>query len=228
MMPGMVPAGGGGGGGQHLSAGVGAIRVGIGLLPPWLALLWTLVLVAVVVSHARHLLASGGERRLWHSSHVLIAVGMAVMFAPLSIGQVRIPALVWQLLFANAGGVVLVVLLGRALDGLWTNLLWLTSAAEMLAMVYMWTGHTVAVVSWTLAGYFLAVSVFWLLGADRLVDGRAWPRLRGGVTERGESAGAVAGRVASGTLSCGVDVRVSLATMAFAMVQMLTAMTMVR
>ena len=231
MMPGMAPAAGGG---QHASAGIAALRVEMSLMPQWLALLWTLVLLAVVVSHGRHLLASSGERRFWHASHVLVAVGMAFMFAPPSIGHISIPPLAWQLIFANAGGIVLAVLLGRVLEGSSTNVLWLASAIELPAMTYMWLGQTVVVLSWLFACYFVVLAAFWVLGVDRWVDGHWWlgqsrrtvVALAGGRSARRPDGGRSGGPARS--LVCSLDVRASLAMMAFAMAQMLTAMVLAR
>jgi hypothetical protein len=37
------------------------------------------------VIHARHALDSDGQRRLWHSGHVLMALGMVFMFAAMQL-----------------------------------------------------------------------------------------------------------------------------------------------
>ena len=69
--------------------------------PTWLAVIWTLVFIAIIVIHALHVRDSDGQRRLWHSGHVLMALGMAFMFAPASIDHFDIPSGFWQLVFAN-------------------------------------------------------------------------------------------------------------------------------
>lgn len=209
-MPGVGPAHAGG---AHRTLGMAVTSGGLHLMPTWLGLVFTVALVAVVVAHVRHLVEAPGESRLWHASHVLMGVGMAVMFAPAAIDHIAIPAVVWQLLFANAAGVVLALLLFRTLEGRATNLLWLAAAADLAAMVYMWLGQILPLLSWVLVGYSLAGCVFWLLGADRRVDGRSL-------------GGRAGGRVAS--LVCGADVRASLATMAFAMAYMFAAMGLAR
>ncbi len=201
------------GGGAHSNRGMAVAAGGMHLMPTWLALVWTCALILVVVAHARHLVAIPGESRLWHAGHVLMGIGMAAMFAPSAIDHIPIPAVVWQLLFANAAGVVLALLLFRVLEGRRTNLLWLAAAAELAAMVYMWLGQTLPVLSWVLVGYSLAGCVFWIAGADRRVDGRS-----------------LSGRDGQGapSLVCGADVRASLATMAFAMAYMFAAMVLAR
>ena len=209
-MPGVGPAHAGG---AHGVLGMSVTSGGMHLMPAWLGLVFTFALVVVVIAHFRHLVEAPGESRLWHASHVLMGVGMAVMFAPAAIDHIAIPAVVWQLLFANAAGVVLALLLFRTLEGRATNLLWLAAAADLAAMVYMWLGQILPLLSWVLVGYSLAGCVFWLLGADRRVDGRSL-------------GGRAGGRVAS--LVCGADVRASLATMAFAMAYMFAAMGLAR
>lgn len=217
------------------------------MVPQWLALLWTCALVAVVIFHWRHLLECRGERRLWHAGHVLMGVGMVFMFAPASIDHLDIPAAFWQLVFANASAVVVAMILTRALEGRKTNILWLAAALELGAMTYMWLGQTLGALSWVLVGYFLVDCAFWAIGADRWVDGRLWIRSArrpsavklgsgegaavqlGGVAmalSGGEDATTALGSPAS--LVCDLDVRASLATMAFGMAYMLAAMVLAR
>jgi len=210
-MPGATPAHGAGG--VHRALGMSVGPGGMHLMPAWLALIFTFALVVVVVSHARHLIDTPGESRLWHAGHVLMGLGMAVMFAPSAIDHIPLPAIVWQLLFANAAGAVLALLLFRTFEGRATNLLWLGAAADFAAMSYMWLGQALPLLSWVLVAYSLAACVFWTVGADRRVDGRSL----------GARAG---GRAAS--LVCGADVRASLATMAFAMAYMFAAMELAR
>jgi hypothetical protein len=100
-------------GGISMSSGPGTTNI----LPNWLAVLWTLVFIAVLVVHARHLVETTGERRGWHSGHVVMALGMIFMFAPASLDHFSIPAGFWQLLFANAAGLTLAWILARALSG---------------------------------------------------------------------------------------------------------------
>ena len=210
-MPGVGPARAVGG--APRAPGMAVASGGMHLMPTWLALVFSFALLMVIVAHVRHLIQTPGESRLWHAGHVLVGIGMVVMFAPAAVDHIAIPALVWQLLFANAAGAVLALLLFRTLEGRATNLLWLAAAADLAAMVYMWLGQILPVLSWVLVGYSLAGCVFWLVGADRHVDGRSL-------------AGRASGRVAS--LVCGADVRASLATMTFAMAYMFAAMELAR
>ena len=97
--------------GMSMSAAHGATNI----LPAWLAVIWTLVFIAIIVIHARHVLDSDGQRRIWHSGHVLMAFGMAFMFAPASIDHFNIPSGFWQLAFANGAIAILAWMLAQAL-----------------------------------------------------------------------------------------------------------------
>jgi len=78
--------------GMPMSATHGATNI----LPQWLAIIWTIVFVAIFVIHLRHVLDTHGQRRAWHSSHVVMALGMVFMFAPSSIDHFDIPVIFWQ------------------------------------------------------------------------------------------------------------------------------------
>ena len=71
-------------------------------------MIWTLAFLAIIVIHVRHVLESEGQRRYWHSGHVLMAFGMTFMFAPASLDHFNIPTGFWSLAFAN--GAIAVVL----------------------------------------------------------------------------------------------------------------------
>jgi hypothetical protein len=51
-------------------------------LPTWLSALWASLFVVVLVVHAGHLQRVSGWGRLWHSGHVVMALGMADMYWP--------------------------------------------------------------------------------------------------------------------------------------------------
>jgi Domain of unknown function (DUF5134) len=155
-MPGMTMSGGGG---------------GPQLLPAWLAVAWAAVFAAVLVVHARHALAESGERRLWHCGHVLMALGMALMFLPASLALSAIPAASWQEVFA--GGAVIVVAWSavqfarrRPVNALWPLL-----AVDLAAMIAMWSpsGWSSAR-AWPLVAYFGVQSLLWFSDRVRVLD----------------------------------------------------------
>jgi hypothetical protein len=192
---------------------------GIDILPQWLAIVWTLIFVAVLVIHGRHVLWSDGQRRYWHSGHCLMALGMIFMFAPASINHFDIPSGFWQLVFANGAGVVLAWILAQALSRQAVNALWIVIGTDLAAMVYMWSpGDFDAPITWLLVAYFAAQSALWATNRMRRADDLAIGR-RFSVG----SDGAVAATAAQ-PLVCGRDLRMSVGVMTLGMTYMFAAM----
>jgi hypothetical protein len=190
------------------------------ILPEWLAIAWTFVFVAVLVIHTRHVLDSGGQRRVWHSGHVLMALGMAFMFAPASIDHFNIPSGFWQLAFANGALAIFAWMLAQALNRRAINVLWLVMAIDLAAMAYMWSPSGFqAPLTWLLVAYFIAQSLLWVSDRMRNVDHRTL--LGGGFSVTPE--GAVAMDAAE-PLVCFRDLRVSMFAMTLGMAYMFAAM----
>jgi hypothetical protein len=203
-------------GGLSMSAAHGTTNI----LPAWLAVIWTLVFIAIIVIHTRHVLDSDGQRRVWHSGHVLMAFGMVFMFAPSSIDYFNIPSGFWQLVFANGAIAALAWILVQALSGRAVNVLWLVMAIDLGAMAYMWSPSGFqAPLTWILVVYFVAQSLLWVTDRMRDVDHKT---LWGGsfsVTP----GGAVAIEAAE-PLVCFRDLRVSMFAMTLGMAYMFAAM----
>lgn len=190
------------------------------ILPNWLAVIWMLVFFAVIATHGKHVLESEGQRRFWHSGHVLMAIGMAVMFAPASVDYFHIPTGFWSLAFANGAIAVLLWMLVQLFEGRGVNLLWLLIALDLGAMAYMWTpGGLQAPITWLLVAYFAIQAVLW--ASDRMRDLDERTIFGGGVSVTPE--GALAARVAE-PLICFKDLRASMAVMTIGMAYMLAAM----
>jgi Domain of unknown function (DUF5134) len=225
MGSGMSMSGGSSMSGVHTSLSVGGMSMGAGhgatnILPDWLAIVWTLVFIAIVVIHGRHVLESHSQRQIWHSGHVLMALGMAFMFAPASIDHFNIPSGFWQLAFANGAIAILAWMLAQALSGRAINVLWLTMAIDLGAMAYMWSPSGFqAPLTWILVAYFAVQSLLWVTNRMREVDHKT---LLGGsysVTPNG----AVAISAAE-PLICFRDLRVSMFAMTLGMAYMFAAM----
>ncbi|MGA2319638.1 MAG: DUF5134 domain-containing protein [Solirubrobacteraceae bacterium] len=193
------------------------------ILPEWLAVIWMLAFIAIIVVHTLHLRDTHGQRRLWHSGHVLMAFGMAFMFAPSSIDHFNIPSGFWQLVFANGAIAVLAWMLAQALSGRAINVLWLVMATDLGAMAYMWSPSGFqGPITWILVAYFAAQSLLWVTNRMRDVDHRT---LLGGsfsVTP----GGAVAISAAE-PLVCFRDLRGSMFAMTLGMAYMFAAMQLV-
>ncbi len=202
-------------GGMSMTASHGATNI----LPNWLAVLWTLAFVAVFIVHARHVAETHGERRFWHCGHVLMALGMAFMYAPGSIDHFNIPGGFWPLLFASASGVVVAWILARALNGGDVNALWVVLAVDLAAMAYMFSPSGYAApLTWLLVAYFAVQAVLWATDSYRKLDDRVI--IRGvGVNPDGTLVASAAGR-----LVCERDLRASMTVMTLGMAYMFAAM----
>lgn len=204
-------------GGMSMTSGAhGATNI----LPQWLAVIWTLVFVAVLVIHVRHVLDSGGQRRVWHSGHVLMALGMAFMYAPGSLDHFNVPSGFWQLVFANGALAIVAWMLYEGFARRAINVLWLVMAIDLAAMAYMWSpsGYQ-APLTWLLVAYFAAQSLLWVTDRMRSVDHvTLWG---GGMSI---SAGGEVAISAAEPLVCFRDLRVSMFAMTLGMAYMFAAM----
>ena len=206
-------------GGVSMTAGAHTTNI----LPSWLAVLWMLAFFAIIAVHGRHVLESQGQRRLWHSGHVFMALGMAVMFAPASIDYFDIPTGFWSLAFANGAIAIVLWMLVQTFAGRGTNLLWLVMAFDLGAMAYMWSPSGFqAPLTWLLVAYFAAQTVLW--ASDRMRDLDERTMLGGAVAVTPE--GALTASVAE-PLICFKDLRVSMAAMTLGMAYMFAAMQLV-
>lgn len=218
------------GGMSHMHAmPMGGVSMSMGshttnILPNWLAVIWMLVFFAVIATHGRHVLESEGQRRFWHSGHVLMAIGMAFMFAPASVDYFDIPTGFWSLAFANGAIGILLWMLVQAFAGRGANMLWLLMAFDLGAMAYMWSpAGFQAPITWLLVAYFTAQAALW--ATDRMRDFDARTILGGGgvsVTPEGALTASVAE-----PLICFKDLRASMAVMTLGMAYMFAAMQLV-
>jgi hypothetical protein len=210
-------------GAMHMSMGGVSLAAGQGttnILPNWLAVIWMLVFFAIIVIHARHVLESHGQQRIWHSGHVAMAIGMAFMYAPGSVDSFNIPSGFWSLAFANGAIAILLWVFVQLVEGKATNLLWLTMAFDLGAMAYMWspTGFQ-SPITWLLVAYFAAQSALWASDRMRKFDERAIFPSHIAVTPEGAMTASVAE-----PLICFKDLRVSMAAMTLGMAYMFAAM----
>jgi hypothetical protein len=206
--------------GMHsMSMGSTSMTVGAhatNILPSWLAMLWMLVCFVIVAVHGRHVLESEGQRRLWHSGRVLIAVGLAVMYAPASVDYFNIPIGFWSLAFANAALAILLGMIVQAFAGRGTNVLWPLLAFDLAAMAYMWSPSGFhAPITWLLVAYFAGQTVLWGTNRMRALDARTII----GETVAATPEGALATSVAEPLIGY-ADVRASMAAMTIGMAYM--------
>jgi hypothetical protein len=189
------------------------------ILPTWLAVIWMLVFIAVLGIHARHVLDSSGQRRVWHSGHVLMALGMAFMYAPRSIDHFDVPHGFWQLAFATGALAIVAWMLYEAFDRRAINALWLVTAIDLGAMAYMWSPSGFqAPLTWLLVAYFVVQSLLWATDRMRSVDHMTlWG---GGMSV---SVGGEVAISAAEPLICFRDLRLSMFAMTLGMAYMFAA-----
>jgi hypothetical protein len=198
------------------------------LLPLWMGVLWTAAFCLVAASHLRHMTRTAGQRRSWHACHVLIAVGMAFMYAPAQIDPLSVPSVFWKPVFAATGVVAALWAIGGT--GRISTLIWMLSSIDLCAMLYMWSGPRgadTAAMTWLLTAYLLGEAVMWALDLFRRLDGTtpivSW-RLLASESSVTLSASPIGTQAASGSLLGELDISASMITMAIGMAYMLVAM----
>lgn len=127
--------------------------------------LWVGVFLAGVAVHCIHSVADRGESGAWHAGHVVMALGMIVMFVPNS--AFSVPNGVTTVIFVGCSVAVLAWLVRASVVGRPVSHLWAFSFADMVAMVYMLgpASRITVPVTAALAAYFSCVAVAWLCGA---------------------------------------------------------------
>jgi hypothetical protein len=202
----------------HSGAGHGAVN----LLPEWLGIVGVAIFLLIAISHLRHLAMTSGERAPWHACHVLMALGMMFMYAPAAIDAPAVPAAFWRIVFAATGGVVALWALGGARRA--PNLIWLLTAVDLGAMVYMWSpGAFTASLTWVLVTYLVAEAGLWAIDAYRRGDGGT-PIIGLTMASAGADGGAVAVGALPAALLGDLDISASMIGMTLGMAYMFAAM----
>jgi hypothetical protein len=202
-----------------------AVHGATNILPNWLAIVWTFVFLAIFVIHLRHVTQTHGQRRLWHSGHVLMAAGMVFMFAPSSLDHFNISATFWQLAFANAAAVMVAWVLFQVLSGRAANLLWLVIAVDLGAMVYMWSPNGfVAPVTWLLVAYFVIQALLWATNTFRRLDREHQIPGISRISINPGGTASITAAAAAEPLVCELDLRPTMALMGLGMAYMFAAM----
>lgn len=222
QMPGM---GRGGMAMPGMSMGSGGTDHGAAhILPTWLAIAWMAAFLLVLASHARHAVHDEGERRWWHCGHVVMALGMAFMYAPSSVDPLSVAAATWRVVFGAGAVAVLGWLTAHVVTRRPVNALWPLLAIDMAAMVYMWSApRWGAGVTWLLVAFFVVAAALWASDRMRRLDQRVVVGAGFGGAVNGPGAGALSA-TAVVPLVFHRDLRVSMTTMALGMAYMLAAM----
>jgi len=132
------------------------------LLPDWLRAAWAAGMCVVMALHLWHAARIRGQSRWWHAGHVLMAVGMALMYA---LPQMSHPRLY------HAGiavySVAAAAALAAALASSWRtgaiDPLWAFAALDMGVMIYMCVTDRVVALNWMLVAYLGGQFIMWTL-----------------------------------------------------------------
>jgi len=200
----------------------------VDLLPSSIRWIWVWVFLFVIAVHLLHPLRVYGVHRLWHSGHLLMAIGMIHMFLPEEFKGGSHWA--WEFVFAAAtvlagGFAALKLRQGTVID-----LPWVTLTVDLGIMVYMLAmmdGATWAPVTYGAAIWSAAEAVGWFVGGLCGRRDDSWlPKAIGPRGGGGEPAATV--RYLAGATPIAYDAtqlsRTTLGLMALGMAYMLIAM----
>ncbi len=133
-------------------------------LPEPVGLVWAAAFAVVTVIHVVHATLMPGRHRHWHAGHVLMAVGMTVMFWP-GAGML-VPASAGVAVYATVAALVAMTLIVARLRGARVGWLWLLGVVEFAVMAYMFAMTTtqVAWLSVLAAAWFAVQTIGWASG----------------------------------------------------------------
>lgn len=134
-------------------------------IPYPVAVVWTAAFVLVALVHLAHVAVMAGRHRLWHVGHVVMAVGMLVMFWPAE-PLLGIPATAGVWAYAIAACAVALALVVARWRGVRLGPLWLASVADFAAMAYMFAlmSGGLAWLSVLATVWFAAQTLGWVSG----------------------------------------------------------------
>ena len=136
-----------------------------------------LVFVLVAAIHVRHAWALGGRQRLWHVTHVLMALGMIDMYWPAAPMPVHDDA--GTAVFGVAAAVVVILGVRRPSGGEATRWLSALAAVDLCLMAYMFLAARGAAMPVTalFVAWCSIEAAGWLSGALPKMVARAGPGL---------------------------------------------------
>jgi len=140
---------------------------GSDLLSTRASVIWIAALCAVLVFHCSHLFHMGGERRWYHSAHVVMLLGMLYMYAAVAFGVDWLPTNVWMIIYMATSAAIIGWMLVRYMRRHSFGYLWILALAQQGAMIYMWMPmrYWVPRLSYALVVYFALETIAWLTRA---------------------------------------------------------------
>jgi len=139
------------------------------------SVIWVAALFVVLIFHCSHLIHMRGERRWYHTAHVVMLLGMLYMYAAVAFGLDWFPAHVWMIIYVATSAAIVSWMLVQYEQRRTFGFLWILALVQQGAMIYMWMPMTVWVprVSYALAVYFGLETMAWLTRAFKPWSGNA-------------------------------------------------------
>lgn len=138
--------------------------IGSTWLPSWLGWVLSTAYVAVIAVHVHHLHGATAQGRFWHGGHLLMALGMIVMFAPTR--SVVVSASVGTAVFAVAAVAMGVFALSEVLRGGARGAIVIIATVDLAAMAFMFSPASMRL-TWlglVAAAWFVVQTLGWLTG----------------------------------------------------------------
>lgn len=132
------------------------------LLPDPARWIWIILFIAIFALHVAHAVQMRGVHRLWHTGHMVMAIGMVYMFIPPRF--LNGWAWPWVGVFGVVSGLALLFAVREYRRGRRVDLPWITLTAGLALMAYMWLmmgGLGWAPLTYAATGWFLAEAVGW-------------------------------------------------------------------
>lgn len=134
------------------------------LLSARASVIWIAALCAVLVFHCSHLIHMRGERRCYHSAHVVMLLGMLYMYAAVAFGLDWFPTRVWMIIYVATSAAIISWMLVQFGQRHSFDYLWILALVQQGAMIYMWVPMTywVPQLSYAFVVYFALETIAWL------------------------------------------------------------------
>jgi LysM repeat protein len=137
------------------------------LLSARVSVIWIAALCAVLVFHCSHLIHMRGERRCYHSAHVVMLLGMLYMYAAVAFGLDWLPTRVWMIIYVATSAAIISWMLVQFGQRRSFSSLWIPALVQQGAMIYMWVPmkYWVPQLSYAFVVYFALETIAWLTRA---------------------------------------------------------------
>ncbi|HUB64370.1 MAG TPA: hypothetical protein VL996_07985 [Methylocella sp.] len=154
------------------------------------SVIWVAALFVVLIFHCSHLIHMRGERRWYHTAHVVMLLGMLYMYAAVAFGLDWFPAHVWMIIYVATSAAIVSWMLVQYEQRRTFGFLWILALVQQGAMIYMWMpmAYWMPRLSYAFAVYFALEAIAWLMRA--YIKPRTRQRTRRGRWIAGQASGA--------------------------------------